>query len=80
MLKYAASLGDLYVGIDTDRRVREKKGNSRPINPQEVRKEFLEAILGVKKVFIFDSDDELSSTIRDISPDLHVIGEEYKFK
>lgn len=80
MLRHAASLGELYVGIDTDRRVKEKKGDSRPINPQESRKEFLEAIIGVQKVFIFDSDEELSFFIKSVSPDYHVIGEEYKTK
>jgi len=78
MIKYAVSLGDLYVGIDTDRRVKEKKGASRPINSQEIRKEFLESIIGVKKVYIFDTDDELSFCINKISPDFHVIGEEYR--
>ena len=33
MLQYARSLGDnLIVGIDSDRRVKELKGESRPIN------------------------------------------------
>ena len=39
LLNFARSLGDrVYVGIDTDRRVSEKKGPSRPIYNQEERK------------------------------------------
>ena len=41
LLNFARSLGDkVYVGIDTDRRVSEKKGPSRPIYNQEERKFF----------------------------------------
>ena len=43
LLNYAKSLGDfLLVGIDSDDRVREKKGPTRPIHNQEERKFFLE--------------------------------------
>ena len=43
LLNYAKSMGDyLMVGIDTDDRVREKKGPTRPIHNQEERKFFLE--------------------------------------
>ena len=39
LLNYAKGLGDyLCVGIDTDERVREKKGSLRPIHNQEERK------------------------------------------
>ena len=42
LLNYAKSKGDiLYVAIDTDQRVKEKKGESRPINNQNDRAEFL---------------------------------------
>ena len=42
LLNYAKSLGDVYVGIDTDECVREKKGPSRPIHTEEERKFLLE--------------------------------------
>ena len=43
LLNYAKSLGDrVYVGIDSDRRVAEMKGASRPIYNVEDRKFFLE--------------------------------------
>ena len=54
LLNFAKSLGDrVYVGIDTDRRVSEKKGPSRPIYNQEERKFFLENLKAVDKVHFF---------------------------
>ena len=45
LFKFAKSQGNyLTVGIDTDRRIRENKGEGRPINTQLDRKYFLEAI------------------------------------
>ena len=39
LLNYAKSLGDfLYVGIDCDMRVNQKKGYTRPIHNEEERK------------------------------------------
>lgn len=78
MLKYGASLGKLFVGIDSDRRVKEKKGDQRPFNTESVRKEFLESIRYVEKVFIFDTDEELQDLIKNLPTDFHVIGEEYR--
>ena len=37
LLRYAKRLGYVYVGIDTDECVREKKGPSRPIHTEEDR-------------------------------------------
>lgn len=60
LLNYAKSLGDfLVVAIDSDRRVRELKGTSRPINNQHERKLLLENLRAVDQVVVFDSDQEL---------------------
>jgi cytidyltransferase-like protein len=40
-LEYAASLGSVRVGIDTDERIKEKKGKDRPYNTLKDRIEFL---------------------------------------
>ena len=81
LLNYAKSLGDrVYVAIDTDRRVSEKKGPTRPIYNQEERKFFLENLKSVDKVFFFDSDLELESIINFIQPDLMVVGSDWKGK
>ena len=60
LLNYARSLGDhLVVAIDSDRRVKELKGVSRPVNTQAERQELLSNLRSVDEVRIFDSDLEL---------------------
>jgi rfaE bifunctional protein nucleotidyltransferase chain/domain len=60
LLNYARSLGDfLLVAIDTDRRVQDLKGPSRPINNQFERKLLLENLRAVDQVEFFDSPEEL---------------------
>jgi len=81
MLKYARSLGDeLIVAIDSDSRVKSKKGLTRPINSSIIRKEILNAIRYVDRVYIFDSDDELSNLVKTISPYIMVVGSDWKDK
>lgn len=81
LLNYAKSLGDIvHVAIDTDRRVAEKKGPTRPIYNQEERKFFLENLKSVYKVHFFDSDFELESLINFIQPDVMVVGSDWKGK
>ena len=81
LLNFAKSLGDrVYVGIDTDRRVSEKKGPSRPIYNQEERKFFLENLKSVHKVCLFDSDLELEVLINFIKPDTMVVGSDWEGK
>ena len=77
LLKYASSLGDkLCVGIDSDVRVTASKGAERPINNQTFRKNLLEALVYVDKVYIFDTDYQLSQYIKQLSPHM-VIGDDY---
>lgn len=65
LLNYARSLGDhLTVAIDTDRRVVEKKGPSRPINNQHERLTMLENLRCVDQVLLFDTDQELIDIIK----------------
>lgn len=81
MLKHGAELGDfLIVGIDSDRRVSELKGETRPINKLVSRITLLESIRYVDRVLSFDSDVELENLIKTIRPEIMVIGEEYKTK
>ena len=81
LLNYARSLGDrVYVGIDSDRRVSEKKGPSRPIYNQEERKFFLENLKSVDKVYLFDSDIQLETLINFIRPDKMIVGSDWKDK
>jgi D-beta-D-heptose 7-phosphate kinase/D-beta-D-heptose 1-phosphate adenosyltransferase len=79
LLNYAKSLGDyLIVAIDTDRRVKELKGPSRPINNQYERKVMLENLKSVDEVKFFDTDNDLISIIEKC--DLMVKGSDYKGK
>ena len=81
MLQYARSLGDnLIVGIDSDRRVKELKGDTRPINNQNDRKELLLALSCVDNVFIFDSKEEMCSLLVEQNIKELVVGEEYRNK
>jgi D-beta-D-heptose 7-phosphate kinase/D-beta-D-heptose 1-phosphate adenosyltransferase len=78
LLKYAKSLGGiLIIGIDSDIRVNNLKGNNRPINNQEFRKTMLEAIRYVDEVFIFNDEIEMCDILIKNSVDLIVIGDEY---
>ena len=78
LLSHASSLGILRVGLDTDERVRSKKGEGRPFNNLNDRIEFISAINGVESVVSFNSDEELIQQIKEWKPDIMVIGNDYK--
>ncbi len=79
MLKYAKGLGNhLLVAIDSDDRVKELKGQDRPINNQHDRQYLLESIRWVDSCWIFGSTEELEYIIRLYSPDIMVKGSDYK--
>jgi D-beta-D-heptose 7-phosphate kinase/D-beta-D-heptose 1-phosphate adenosyltransferase len=79
MLQYAKSLGHhLLVAIDTDRRVKELKGPSRPINNQDDRRYMLESLRCVDTVYFFDSREELISIMEEYKPDVYVKGSDWK--
>jgi D-beta-D-heptose 7-phosphate kinase/D-beta-D-heptose 1-phosphate adenosyltransferase len=81
LLNYAKDLGDfLLVGIDSDDRVAEKKGPSRPIHTQEERKYFLENLKSVDAVDIFSSDVQLEDMIKSFKPDIMMVGSDWKGK
>ena len=77
LLEFAASYGDLRVGIDSDKRVKELKGDNRPFNTTENRKYFLQSIKFVNDVVVFDSREELIQMVKDYQPDFMVIGDDY---
>ena len=79
LMLHGASLGTLRVGIDTDERVRSKKGVGRPFNTLADRMEFVSAIRGVESVLSFGTDDELVERIKEWGPDVLVIGNDYKY-
>ena len=78
LLEYARSLGDqLLVCIDSDRRVKELKGESRPINNQYDRIRMLCALRCVDMVWMFDSEQNLINQIKLYEPDIMVKGSDY---
>lgn len=78
LLKFAKSQGTkLIVAIDSDRRVKELKGDSRPINNEEDRRKVLETNRYVDEVVIFDSTEELQGFYQTLSPDVIVKGSEW---
>jgi D-beta-D-heptose 7-phosphate kinase/D-beta-D-heptose 1-phosphate adenosyltransferase len=81
MLNTARSLGGyLIVCIDTDRRVRELKGDKRPINDQNFRKVMLQNLKAVDIVEFFDSREQLIDLIKLYKPDIMVKGSDWKGK
>jgi D-beta-D-heptose 7-phosphate kinase/D-beta-D-heptose 1-phosphate adenosyltransferase len=76
LFNYAKSLGDfLLVAIDSDKRVKQLKGNDRPINNQIERKTLLENLKAIDEVQIFDTDQELIDIIA--TCDVMVKGSDY---
>tara|TARA_R110000796_G_scaffold212_2_gene845 strand:+ start:330 stop:773 length:444 start_codon:yes stop_codon:yes gene_type:complete len=69
---------NLRVGVDSDKRIRQMKGEKRPINDLFHRVAFLNAIGWVDEVVTFSTDDELREQIREYSADIMCIGEEYR--
>ena len=81
LLNYARIQGGhVCVGIDTDDRVREKKGPSRPIFNQEERKYFLENLKAVDEVRFFSNDAELEGLVKSYQPDIMIVGSDWKDK
>ena len=78
-LRTARSLGDvLIVGVNSDRTVRELKGEQRPILSQQERCTVLSGLESVSYVIVFDESTPLN-LIKSISPDVLVKGGDWGF-
>jgi rfaE bifunctional protein nucleotidyltransferase chain/domain len=82
LLEFAAREIDsfVYVLIDSDLRIKQLKGNDRPINNEVERKFLLESLRFVDRVEIFNSDTELENKIKLYQPDVMIKGSDYKNK
>ena len=82
LLQYAKCFPSayVYVLIDTDRRIKELKGNDRPINSQHERLVLLSELKSVDRVDTFDTDEELVNLIRNYDPDIMIKGSDYRNK
>ena len=79
LFKIAKSLGDrLIVGLDTDEKVRKDKGSNRPINSLDFRKSMLESNKNIDLVIPFGSRQELEQTIELYSPDILLVGGDWR--
>ena len=56
LLEFCASLGEVVVGINSDKSVSRLKGPTRPINTAESRRYILKSLIHVKEVHIFEED------------------------
>lgn len=82
LLDYARSLPNSYVLVltDSDRRIKQLKGNDRPINNEYERCSMLFALKSVDRVETFDTDQELVDLIKVFEPDVMVKGSDYQGK
>tara|TARA_B100001079_G_scaffold229122_1_gene207654 strand:+ start:79 stop:477 length:399 start_codon:yes stop_codon:yes gene_type:complete len=81
LLNYAKSLGEyVIVGIDSDERVKQMKGSSRPINCLMDRAHMLANLKSVDEVRFFGSDEELEGLVKEVKPDIMVVGSDWKGK
>tara|TARA_Y100000768_G_C23861771_1_gene626049 strand:- start:446 stop:850 length:405 start_codon:yes stop_codon:yes gene_type:complete len=81
LLYKAKTLGNhLYVGIDSDERVKKSKGPNRPVNNEKNRLDMLRSLKIIKSVRIFGSDKSLVNMIRHIKPDILLLGDDWKNK
>ena len=81
LLNYAKSLGEyVIVGIDSDERVKQMKGSSRPINCLMDRAHMLANLKSVDEVRFFGSDKELEGLVKEVKPDIMVVWSDWKGK
>lgn len=78
LFKKAKSKCDyLIVGLNSDSSIKKLKGQDRPFNDEETRREILKSIKYIDEVIIFNENDPMR-LIKEISPDLLVKGEDYE--
>ena len=77
LLTKASEFGDkLIVGINSDESVKKNKGESRPVQNQEIRKKNLLNLKFVDNVYVFKESTPLKM-IKSICPDVLVKGADY---
>ncbi len=76
-LEVAKSYGDvLIVGVDSDEKVRNRKGPDRPVVPEEERVNMLAHLRSVDIITIKQPDDPRWSLIKNIKPDTLIVTQE----
>ncbi len=73
----AKKLGDvLIVAVNSDKSVKQYKGDDRPIIPQEQRLEILDAIRFIDYIILFDEPD-VNKLLLTLKPHIHAKGTDY---
>ena len=80
LFQHAKNQGYLYVGIDSDAKVKLDKGKDRPYNKLEDRIKMLEALRFIDEVRSFNNTQGLEDLIKEISPDIMVLGSDWRGK
>ena len=79
LFKVGKSLGDkLIVATDTDEKIRQDKGASKPINNLCDRISMLQAIRYIDEVLYFNTRKELEGLIKLYSPDILLLGDDWQ--
>ena len=79
LFKACKALGDrLIVGIDSDEKVKNDKGDLRPINDICFRYSMLQSIKYIDEIHIFGSRIELEELIQFYNPDVLVVGGDWR--
>ena len=81
LFKYAKSLGTkLYVGIDSDEKVKLDKGDDRPFNKLADRIKVLESIKYIDKVVSFSTPARLENLVKEYKPHVLIVGSDWRNK
>ena len=79
LFKVARSLGEkVIVATDTDEKISEDKGFDKPIHSVGYRVAMLEAIKYIDTVLTFDTRQELEDLVEMYSPDILLLGDDWK--
>jgi len=76
----AIRVNKLFVGLDSDDRVKFLKGEKRPINDLDTRVKIMSNLKMVDSVVIFHDEEELEYFIKVFNIDYLVVGDQYKDK
>ena len=78
LINEAAKLGDVYVVVATDKN-RELYSGEIPIIPEEQRLELIKSIKNVKDAKLGRHDNDTLKTVKEINPDIILLGPDQKF-
>ena len=78
-MKESKSVCDwLVAGLQSDPTIDRPDTKSKPIQSLEERKLQLESIDYVDEVIVYDTEEDLENLIKDIKPDVRILGTDYK--